>query len=154
MTRARNLQAEDIEKIVGVLDGWSGPLTWGLLIEAVEKRVHALYTRQTLHKHVRIREAFVQRKDALSAGGPRKRKSASSPELQLALDRAERLAAENQRLKAENGRLLEQFVRWAYNANTRGLDEAYLSRPLPPVDRQQTRATGKQKSTPKLVKKD
>ncbi len=151
MTRARNLEDTDIEKIVSLLDGWSGRLTWELLIDAVEKRVHARYTRQALHMHARIRDAFAQRKDVLSRS-PGKRKVASNPALQAALDRADRLTAENERLKAENGRLLEQFVRWSYNANLRGLDNAFLSQPLPPVDRQQSKKSGLQK--PKLVKKD
>jgi hypothetical protein len=43
--------------------------------------------------------------------------------------------AEIDRLKAENARLLEQFVRWAYNANNRGVSEEVLNRPLPAVNR-------------------
>lgn len=31
--------------------------------------------------------------------------------------------------------LLEQFVRWAYNAGTRGLTEDFLNQPLPPPNR-------------------
>lgn len=139
MSRARNLHDEDIAKIVEVLDGWTGKLTWELLIDAIERRFFARYTRQALHKHTRIRDAFSHRKGAIANGGEKPRKTAASPELQLALDRLERLTGENERLKAENTRLLEQFVRWAYNAHTRNLDEAFLSRPLPAVDRQQTR---------------
>jgi hypothetical protein len=138
--RAKNLHDEDIGKIVEILDGWSGLLTWDLLIDAVEKRLFSRYTRQALHKHVRIRDAFSQRKGTLAERGDRPQKVASSPELQIALDRIERLSAENARLKAENTSLLEQFVRWAYNAHTRNLDENFLNRPLPAIDRKQTRS--------------
>jgi len=152
MSRAKNLRDEDIERIVEVLDGWSTKLTWELLIDAVEKRLFARYTRQALHKHARIKEAFAQRK-AWLAGGGRPRRAAASPELQLALDRIERLTGENERLKAENNRLLEQFVRWAYNAHTRNLDQSFLNRPLPEVDRQPTRVGRSGLTSPSLAKK-
>ena len=138
--RARNLEDDDIADIVALMDGWSGKLSWELLIEAIEKRKHACYTRQALHRHERISQAFSLRKAALSEGeGAAAR--ASSPQLQMALDRIARLEAENARLTAENHRLLEQFVCWAYNAHTRGLDHAFLSRPLPAVNRGQTGMT-------------
>ena len=41
-------------------------------------------------------------------------------------------------MEAENQRLFEQFVVWAYNAHTRGLDKEFLSHPLPRVNRGQT----------------
>ena len=44
--RARNLGGEDIEAIVSILDGWDGKLTWELLIDVVEQRLSARYTRQ------------------------------------------------------------------------------------------------------------
>ena len=154
MSRAKNLRDEDVAKIVEVLDGWSGKLTWGLLIDAIEKRVFARYTRQALHKHTRIKDAFAHRKASLASSGERPRKMASSPELQLALDRIERLIGENERLEAENNRLLEQFVRWAYNAHTRNLDEAFLNRPLPKVDRQQTRVSRVGRAAANLTQKD
>lgn len=141
MKRAKNLSNEDVVRVVEILDGWSGKLTWELFIVAIEKRLFARYTRQALHKHTRIKDAFSHRKATLSSDGDRPRKTASSPELQFALDRIDRLTGEVQRLDAENTRLLEQFVRWAYNAHTRGLDEGFLNRPLPPVNRQQTRPT-------------
>lgn len=65
--------------------------------------------------------------------------SRASPELQVALERIARLEGETARLKSENKNLLEQFVVWAYNASTRGLSHDFLSRPLPRVDRDQTR---------------
>lgn len=141
MKRARNLRDQDIAKVVEILDGWTGKLTWDLLIEAVEKRLFSRYTRQALHKHARIADAFALRKESLARAGGAGRKTVASPELQLAIDQIDRLKAKCERLEAENNRLLEQFVRWAYNAHTRGLDEAFLNRPLPPVNRQQTRLT-------------
>lgn len=134
--RSKNLGDADINKIVGILDGWSGRLTWDLLIDAIELRMHNCYTRQTLYKHARIRNAFELQKKHLPAGDNRKK--AASPELQVALDKIDRLETENRRLESENEQLLEQFARWAYNAHTRGLDHDFLNQPLPPVNRGKT----------------
>lgn len=136
--RAKNLGDKEIAAIVGVLDGWSGKLSWELLIEAIAARGLGCYTRQALHRHVRIHHAFNVRKESL-AKAPAAESQANkdvAPELQAAQQRIERLEAENARLAAENHRLLEQFVCWAYNAHTRGLDKDFLSRPLPRVDRE------------------
>ncbi|MDP3210183.1 hypothetical protein [Methylotenera sp.] len=133
-TRAKNLDDTDIKKIVEILDGWTGKLTWELLIDAVELRLHNRYTRQTLHKHERIKKAFELRKAALSDGDEDIR-IVRSPELQKALERVARLETENKRLESENQQLLEQFARWAYNAYTRGLDSNFLNKSLPPVNR-------------------
>lgn len=138
-TRARNLDDDAIAEIVSILDGWTGKLSWELLIDAIARRTHAHYTRQALHNHERIRHAFGQRKKALAEARGERGPGADSPELQAALERIARLEAENQRLDAENQRLLGQFACWAYNAHTRGLDQAFLSRPLPVVNRDQTK---------------
>lgn len=139
MSRAKNLSDEDVAKIVEILDGWSGTLRWELLVDAVERRLFARYTRQALNNHKRIKVAFSNRKSELARSDTTPTKSVSSPELQLALDRNDRLSSENKRLKDENTGLLEQFVRWAYNAHLRGLDEEYLNRPLPRINRGQTK---------------
>lgn len=132
--RAKNLDDAGIKEIVEILDGWSEKLTWDLLIDAINFRTHNEYTRQTLHKHERIRNAFDLRKIALADGDTTVR-SVRSPELQKALERIARLEVETKRMESENTQLLEQFVRWAYNAHTRGLDSNFLNRPLPPVSR-------------------
>lgn len=67
MRRAKNLSDEDIARIVGILDGWSGRLTWQSLLDAVERHLFTRYTRQALHKHTRIQQAFEQRKAGLAA---------------------------------------------------------------------------------------
>lgn len=133
--RAPNLTDDSIRHIVGILDGWTGTLTWDALIEAIAEKRFTTYTRQALHKHERISSAFKQRKDAISEDRSQGVRTVESPELQLALDRIDRLQAVNQRLEAENLRLLEQFMTWAYNANARGLDETFLSQAIPKVSR-------------------
>jgi len=59
----------------------------------------------------------------------------ATPEVAALLQVNARRDAEIERLKAENARLLEQFVRWVYNANNRGVSEEVLNRPLPAVNR-------------------
>ena len=147
--RAKNLGDTDIEQIVEMLDGWSGKLSWELLIDAIEARRHMRYTRQALHKHERIGQAYSMRKKALSAQVDSGELTYSSPELQIAEQKLARLTAENMRLKAENEHLLEQFVRWAYNAYTRNLDKEFLNRPLPGVNRDVTRPVVQVKPVPK-----
>ena len=71
--RARNLGGEDIEAIVSILDGWDGKLTWELLIDVVEQRLSARYTRQALNQRVRIKQAFQLTKDRV-AGLPHARR--------------------------------------------------------------------------------
>jgi len=143
--RAKNISDDDIAEIVAILDGWSGKLSWDLLIAAIERRNGNRYARQSLDKHVRIKDAFVQRKKAL-AGTDGEARTVSSPELQAALDRIQRLVAENDRLTHENNSLLEQFVRWAYNASHFGVGQEKLNKALPSVSRGQT------KTKPALVK--
>lgn len=132
--RSKNLDEAGIKEIVEILDGWSGKLTWDLFIDAIKLRTYNEYTRQTLHKHERIRNAFDLKKQDISNNEDNVR-TVSSPELQKALERIARLEAENKRLESENSQLLEQFVRWAYNASTRELDHNFLNKPLPPVNR-------------------
>lgn len=136
--RSKNLGDSEIKQITEILDGWSGKLTWELLIDAIELRMFSRYTRQALYKHERIRHAVELKKSELP-GQREDVKRVASPQLQIALDRMARLESENRRLESENNRLLEQFSRWAYNAHTRGLDHEFLNRPLPSVNRGQTK---------------
>lgn len=138
--RAKNLGDAEIKQVVEILDGWSGKLTWELLINAIELRSYNRYTRQALHKHERIYHAFEMTKQRLNDCDPTTIKKMASPALQAALERIARLEAESKRLESENDRLLEQFARWAYNAHMRGLDQEFLSRALPMVNRGQTRS--------------
>lgn len=136
--RSKNLTDKYIADVVAILDGWKGKLTWSLLIDAVELRLHQTYTRQALFRHVRIREAYAQRKAALQENTAEDPTVSFSPEIQALMQRLERLEAENARIKFENNNLLQQFAVWAYNANVKGLDESLLNNPLPPMSRGQT----------------
>jgi hypothetical protein len=133
--RSRNLDDAAIGDIVGIFDGWTGPLSWKLLIEAIEELTRVRYTRQALNNHARIKLAFALRRESLKATGVPMRVDTATPELAALLQVNARREAEIDRLKAENTRLLEQFVRWSYNANNRGVGEEVLNRPLPAVNR-------------------
>lgn len=144
--RARNLDDKAIEDIVAILDGWTGKLTWDLLVDAVHKRLRQSYTRQALHNHARIADAFRLRKQSLAGATSKvkpkpKRASDAAAELDAALQRIALLEGQAERLQMENNRLLEQFVRWAYNAHLKGADKAWLDRPLHTPERDTTKVT-------------
>ena len=134
---ARKLTDRDIQTIVGIIDGWHGKLTYPKLIDATEIPLRQRFTRQALFAHGRIRAAFDNRKNALRNGSAGKQ--VKSVELQKALERIDRLDSELQRLKNENEALLSQFVRWAYNAHSKGLTPDFLDQPMPEVDRRRTK---------------
>ncbi len=135
--RSKNLDDQMIREIVEILDGWSDDLTWDGLVDTIDRRLGQRYTRQALHKHERIRQAFKARKmaaaDVRGVVG-----KVADPVLQLTLDRLARVEAENERLKRESAALLEQFVRWTYNAGLKGLTLDVLNQQLPAVNRGQS----------------
>lgn len=144
--RAKNLDDQLIQEIVEILDGWIGPLSWDALIEKVDVRLRQRYTRQTLSKHERIKQAFALRKKSLASRKSAEPKKVGDPALQAALDRIARLEAERERLRMENQNLLEQFMRWTYNASARGLGVDFLNQPLPMVEKGTTKEKrGKEK---------
>tara|TARA_E500000318_G_scaffold95970_1_gene96018 strand:+ start:308 stop:712 length:405 start_codon:yes stop_codon:yes gene_type:complete len=132
----KRLTDRKIAAIVETIDGWQGKLTWDQLTDFLEPRF-GRYTRQALHSHVRIKLAFDQRKRAL-----REQQVAhidDKPiELQKALQKIARLEAKACRLEYENSLLLEQFVRWSYNATAYGVSITKLDMPLPNIDREKT----------------
>jgi hypothetical protein len=136
--RSAHLRSQDIEHIVCLLDGWSEPLTWDLLVEELKRRKVCSYTRQALDRHPEIKAAFVAAKSRLRQSPPPV-KGTLPIELAKALERNQRLDAENQRLRMENNRLIELFRRWSFNAHLKGCTEEYLNRPLPPTYREASR---------------
>lgn len=132
--RAKNLTERDVSTVVELLDGWTGKLTWPALCTSIARRMRQHYTRQALHAHEPIRQAFARRKEAgaaLRREGALETKGAGDTELA-------RLVAENAGLQVQLDAMRDKFVVWAYNAYAKGLSEAELSRPLPEVDRDRT----------------
>jgi len=134
--RSPNLTPERVDAIVGLVRAWEGRLTWPALIEAIANKTRATYTRQALYKQERIRVAYETYRagKANEEGGSSSGRPVSAT-LKAALDRIKRLEQENAELQKRESLLLEQFARWAYNAGTRGLTEAFLNQALPPVNR-------------------
>lgn len=136
---AKHLTESDIAKVVALLDGWNGKLTWSLLCEACEAVIGTVPTRQTLSSFPRIKDAYDLRKKGngvtLKSTSNLTRKPSS---LAIATERIARLEAENERLKRENSNLLQQFVTWQFNAQIHGISAGQLNMPLPTIDREKT----------------
>jgi hypothetical protein len=82
--------------------------TWDKLCGLALKRYSIAATRQTLQGYSRIKSAYDDKKEDLSANGKRKEKH--PPSLGIAGKCIATLEAENSRLKKEQERLLSQFV--------------------------------------------
>jgi|TARA_R100001132_G_C3241118_1_gene71821 hypothetical protein len=130
---AKHLTERDIEKILGAIDGWQGKLTWDSLCDAVIKQIGKRPTRQSLNANTRIKQAFLDKKARLKGDF---QETKTPPSLAIAGQRIKRLEEENARLKAENSRLLEQYVVWQYNAYRHGMSEEKLNASLPVIDRE------------------
>jgi hypothetical protein len=125
---AKHLTDRDVEAVVNILDGWQGKLSWELFCDACEPRIGTKPSRQTLWKIVRIQDAFEQCKKRIKKGEPKVTLPLS---LKIAADTITRLERENERLKRENDKLLEQFVIWQYNAYAAGRTKFDINRSLP-----------------------
>ncbi|MCB4749707.1 MAG: hypothetical protein LGB78_09050 [Sulfurovum sp.] len=56
-------------------------------------------------------------------------------EVNVLLQKLEKIKAENKRLKKEKQDLLAQFARWAYNSYAKGVSKEELDKPLPIINR-------------------
>ena len=122
------LDAERIEIVVEVIRNWEGRLTWEGICKAVEQKTGDLYTRQAFDNHVPIRAAYETYRE-------KPRCSTAKAEASASDRRIRNLQAHVKELEKVRDALLEKFARWAYNASLRGLDERFLDRPLPTIDR-------------------
>ena len=133
---AKHLTKNDVEAIVNLILGWGEEkLTWEAICEAVEPLVGKKPTRQSLCANTMIKDAYSARKLGLRQRAVAKPKPSN---LNVAADRIAHLNAENDMLKKKNASLLEQFVKWQYNAYKYGLTESMLNEGLPNIDRERT----------------
>lgn len=127
--RKPRVSPEYVEVVVGLLHGWTGKLTWPLLIAAAKERTGLEYTRQNLMRYSDIFDVFGRKKDELR-GAPGKEKPKS-----IAEQRIQRLQNELATERAKNKRLLDRHARWVVNASMRGLTEEDLDEELIPIER-------------------
>lgn len=137
--RGRNIDKIVEQRIIGILDGWSGKLTWDRLIEEVFAQVGHAYVRQALAANEQIFFAYTINRSRVRKAPAEVFDPEASPEVCILKQLNARLSAENKRLLAENNAYRETFTTWAYNASNRGLSNEYLSMPIPLVNREQTR---------------
>ena len=129
---AKHLKPDDVDRIITLIDSFEHDLNWERLVSACDTELGVTTTRQALSRKSRIKDAFNLRKKALKSSGGRYYARPNS--LDLAHQRLDRIAQENERLKLENERLIERFIKWQYNAALRGVSEDMLDRPLPRTD--------------------
>lgn len=140
MVLAKHLSKRDVETVVNHILGWGDEkLTWVAVLDAIEPLIGFRPTRQTLYANQDIRDAFISRKTGIKQRVQDKPKPSN---LNVAADRIAHLRAENDMLKQRNAALMEQFVRWQYNAYKYGLTETKLNEALPEIDRERTDKVG------------
>ncbi|MBA4709231.1 hypothetical protein [Aquitalea aquatica] len=133
---AKHLKQIDIDAIVDIIRGWPNEkIFWEEICEACVKVIGKTPTRQTLNAHAAIKDAYSAKKSGLKVSPPR---TAMPSSLSVAAQRIARLQTENDELKMKNDALLEQFVKWQYNAYKHGLKEHQLNADLPRIDRERT----------------
>lgn len=137
--RAPDLTDERIKLVLETLDGWSGKLTWDLLLDAVETSCGHRYSRFTFADYPEIATAFSLKKDALRGSWKSERGAPKDERVRAALEQAARYRSKADRLQKENDLLLEQFIVWATNAERKGVTMDMLNQPLPKPPRDQNK---------------
>lgn len=122
---AKHLSREDVEAILNIIQTWSDKkMNWEDICSKSAQVVGKKPTRQSLNANKAIVNAYKVKKASLKLYEP----AAPMPNcLSMAADRISRLLGENQALKRENSRLLEQFIIWQYNTYKYGMKEHQLN---------------------------
>lgn len=133
---AKHLTKADVEAIINIIHGWGDEkLTWEDICHSASEMVGKKPTRQSLNANALIKEAYEAKKKGLKIHGPR---TATPSSLKVAAARIAKQQSEIDSLKAKNMALLEQFVKWQYNAYKYGMKEHQLNEPMPRIDRERT----------------
>ncbi|MFG1495379.1 hypothetical protein ABMA57_02020 [Saccharospirillum sp. HFRX-1] len=123
------LSANDVNSIKKLIQGWtSSKLTWELLVIACENELNIKTTRKTLLTRETITATMKVRKSELKAPS---QVPIQFSDIHRANDRIARLSKRVSELEAAQEVLLDQFSRWAYNADAHGLNEDILNQPIP-----------------------
>jgi hypothetical protein len=133
---AKHLKPADITAIVDIIRGWPDEkLTWERICDSANQILGSTPTRQTLNAQTSIKQAYVAKKSGLQVHAPR---TATPSSLSVAAQRIAHQQSVIDELKSTNAALLEQFVKWQYNAYKYGMKENQLNEPLPRIDRERT----------------
>lgn len=135
---AKHLKPADIAAIVDIIRGWPDEkLTWEGICDSAIPIFGSKPTRQTLSSHTSIKQAYIAKKSGLQVHAPR---TATPSSLAVAAQRIAHQQSVIDELKSTNAALLEQFVKWQYNAYKYGMKEHQLNDELPRIDRNRTDA--------------
>jgi hypothetical protein len=134
------LTTNEVGTVVAMIEAWEGPLTWDRLTDRVALLLGRPFSRQALDAHAKIKLAYQSRKVSIrkvlhSFRAGKLGVEEMSPEMTMALQRAEALQERVDRLQTTIDVYEVKFVTWLYNARNRGLSEGELNSSLPPVDR-------------------
>ncbi|UYG06861.1 hypothetical protein [Halomonas sp. M4R1S46] len=123
------LSVEDVARIEAMIRDWrSSKLTWQLVIIACKNELGIETTRKTLLTRDGIKTAMRLRKAELKVPSQATRQFT---DIDRANDRIARLTQRVAELEKAQEALIDQFARWAYNADAHGLNEAVLNQPIP-----------------------
>lgn len=104
-------------------------MTWDTFVDSIEANVGGRYVRQTLDRHVRIKEAYQQAKERVLGAKPAEVEGRlTSKEIARRLADYDRLKNQAERLERENNNYAKQFARWVWNLRQMKITEDQLSR--------------------------
>ncbi|OLO12391.1 hypothetical protein BTW10_02655 [Chromohalobacter japonicus] len=127
------LSVADVTRIEAMIRDWrSSKLTWELVVIACKNELGIETTRKTLLTRDSIKTAMRLRKSELKAPSQATRQFT---DIDRANDRIARLTQRVAELEKAQETLIDQFARWAYNADAHGLNETTLSQPIPKPNR-------------------
>jgi hypothetical protein len=129
----RRLTEEEITLIESLIKGQAStrPLTWDDVVSLGEKNVGHRWTRQTLHAHDKIRNAYEkhlhQFAEYRATGKPPRNKA---PEVHVLQQKLKKEQADKAVLSETIRQYDERFFTYLHNANHYGISEEQLSAPL------------------------
>lgn len=123
------LSVTDVKRIEAMIRDWrSSKLTWELVVIACLNELRIETTRKTLLTRDSIKTVMRLRKAELKAPSQSSRQFS---DIDRANDRIARLTQRVAELEKAQETLIDQFTRWAYNADAYGLNETILNQPIP-----------------------
>jgi hypothetical protein len=130
---APHLTSEDIERAVSLLAGWAGELTWNDFSTILGSRLESghVYSKVALSKHEKITTAFRNAKARLKKeAGDVGEESYGRSAVAVLRRKLDQTNAELKRANELNQELIEQFIRWQFNAERFGVKRQQLNAPL------------------------